>query len=441
MDTQFDVAIIGSGPAGIFAARELETHSEGSIVIIDQYTYPSGGLLNDGKLNFNINIGIEFDQLGENLQVIESLMQKVKEVFTSFPQSKMVTDFRDKAFLNTFVESCHNHDVEVILAEQWHYGTDNSKKVVKGLRSGLKRTSFMLGQRVDHIEAQRDGFVLHCVEGKSTTSVSSRILLIAPGRAGSMWLRNTAADMGIEHHFGPIDIGIRVELSKDILEPVTRYIYDPKLRFITSRHGDRVRTFCTNPGGRVRSEKYDNFYLVNGDSLNRRKTSNTNFALLNTLELTEPLSDTTLFGTKLAEQFNLLGGGHPTMQRVGDFREGRRSRHETFFSSSLHYSRCSPSYNATPGDLAMGFPGRIIDNLWETMKTLDKIIPGILHPSTILYSPEIKFFDNRYPTRRYLETGVDRCFLAGDGAGKSRGIVGAAISGIIAARGIIKKYI
>ena len=437
----YDVAIVGSGPAGIFAARELEANSNASIAIIDQYKYPSGGLINDGKLNFNINIGIEFEQLGESEQVVQSLMDEVRQVFTSFPQCTSVSHFNDRNFINTFVESCDNHNVDVILADQWHYGTDNSKKVVNGLRSSLKKTTFLLGQKVDEIEIQPGGFFLHCLKDKKPAKISSRILLVAPGRSGSMWLRETAASMGIEHHFGPIDIGIRVELDREILEPVTRYVYDPKLRFITSRHNDRVRTFCTNPGGRVRTEKYDNFFLVNGDSLNRRKTGNTNFALLNTLELTEPLSDTTRFGTSLAHQFSLLGGGSPIMQRVGDFREGRRSREETFNSSSLHYSRCMPSYDATPGDITLGFPGRIIDNLWETMKTLDKIIPGILHPSTIIYAPEIKFFDNRYPTRRYLETGIDRCFLAGDGAGKSRGIVGAAISGMIAARGIIRKYI
>ncbi|MCX5841848.1 MAG: hypothetical protein NTY16_10435, partial [Deltaproteobacteria bacterium] len=206
------------------------------------------------------------------------------------------------------------------------------------------------------------------------------------------------------------------------------------------RHGDKVRTFCTNPGGRVRVENYDNFKLVNGDALSGRKTENTNFALINTISLTEPFSDTTEFGHMIAKQFFLLGGGRPIVQRVGDFREGRRSSSSTFNNATRHFGLCKATYNATPGDITLGLPARIIDNLWESLKKLDKIVPGILHPSTLLYAPEIKFFDTHFITNENLETNVKGIFVAGDGTGKSRGIVGAGISGIIAARGISRKY-
>ncbi|MGD0275292.1 MAG: FAD-dependent protein [Syntrophales bacterium] len=217
-------------------------------------------------------------------------------------------------------------------------------------------------------------------------------------------------------------------------------VYDPKFIFRTTRHGDRVRTFCTNPGGRVRSENYYNFRLVNGDALSGRKTENTNFALINTVFLTEPFSDTTEFWHMIAKQFFLLGGGKPIVQRVGDFREGRRSSISTFNSRTHHFWLCKATYNAAPGDITLGLPARIIDNLWESLKKLDKIVPGILHPSTLLYAPEIKFFDTHFITDENLETNVKGIFVAGDGTGKSRGIVGAGISGIIAARGISKKY-
>jgi uncharacterized FAD-dependent dehydrogenase len=190
----------------------------------------------------------------------------------------------------------------------------------------------------------------------------------------------------------------------------------------------------------VRVENYFDFKLVNGDALSGKKTANTNFALINTVALTKPFSDTTEFGQMIARQFFLLGGGKPIVQRIGDFREGRRSSAATFDSATRHFEVCRATYNAIPGDIALGMPARIIDNLWESLKKLDKIVPGILHPSTLIYAPEIKFFDTHFPTNRNLETNVKGIFVAGDGTGKSRGIVGAGISGIIAAQGIAEKY-
>jgi len=142
----------------------------------------------------------------------------------------------------------------------------------------------------------------------------------------------------------------------------------------------------------------------------------------------------------IARQFHLLGGGKPIVQRVGDFREGRRSSSSTFDSRTRHFGLCKATCDATPGDITLGLPSRIVDNLWESLKTLDKIIPGILHPSTLLYAPEIKFFDTQFPTDQNLETNIKGIFVAGDGTGKSRGIVGAGISGIIAAQGIARKF-
>ena len=169
------------------------------------------------------------------------------------------------------------------------------------------------------------------------SAIAPPVLLAAPGRSGAYWFRDRAEELHIRHNFGPIDVGIRIELHRTLYDPVTDIVYDPKFIFTTARHGDRVRTFCTNPGGRVRVEKYGTFNLVNGDALSARKTANTNFALINTVSLTKPFSDTTEFGQMIARQFFLLGGGKPIVQRIGDFREGRRSSAATFDSASRHF--------------------------------------------------------------------------------------------------------
>jgi len=437
----FNVIIIGSGPAGLFAAIELERLGVDGIAVVDRNPYTAGGLLNDGKLNFDYRIGIDLDELRIDMETARRMMEEIREVFIRFPKCRRVT-FPDR---NKKIEALGNiakeNGAQFIAPEQWHWGTDNGKAAVDYLRSHLQKTRFLLGTTVVSIVRQSNGtYQVLCSQGQKKSRCAAKIILAAPGRSGAYWFRDLATRLNIRHNFGPIDVGIRVELSRKFYDDVTGVVYDPKFIFRTTRHGDRVRTFCTNPGGRVRPEDYYHFKLVNGDALSRRKTHNTNFALINTVSLTAPFSDTTEFGQMIAKQFFLLGGGRPIVQRVGDFREGRRSSASTFNSASRHFEVCRATYNATPGDITLGLPARIIDNLWESLKKIDKIVPGILHPSTLLYAPEIKFFDTHFITDEHLETNVQGIFVAGDGAGKSRGIVGAGISGTIAARGIAGKY-
>jgi len=438
--SDFNVLIIGSGPAGLFTAIWLERLGIDKIAIFDRNQYSAGGLLNDGKLNFDYRVGIDLDELRIDKKEAQRLMQEVKKVFIKFPLCQQVTFIENNEKIDAWRKIAEEHNVEFIAPEQWHYGTDNGKKFVDYLRSSLVNTTFFLDTEVISIERKNEEFCFVCRKDQKRKEYFGKTVLASPGRSGAYWFRDTSRKIGVDNNFGPIDVGIRVELNRKSYAPITDVVYDPKFIFHTKRHGDRVRTFCTNPGGRVRIENYDSFKLINGDALFDRKTENTNFALINTVSLTQPFSDTTEFGRMIARQFFLLGGGRPIVQRIGDFREGKRSSQSTFNSKTRHFDRCRATYNATPGDITLGLPARIVDNLWEFLKTLDKIVPGILHPSTLLYAPEIKFFDTHFPTDRHLETNIEGIFVAGDGTGKSRGIVGAAVSGIIAATGITGKY-
>lgn len=436
----YQIAIIGSGPAGLFAAMRLEKFGLDKIAVIDRNPYPAGGLLNDGKLNFDYRVGMDIDELQIERATSEKMMQEIKEVFTRFTRCRQVTFIDNNRKLAALAGMASEHGAQFIAPEQWHWGTDNGKALVDYLRGYLKKTEFLQGTEVVAIKKLNDSlFRLDCRSGRKRINYQAPLILAAPGRSGAYWFRDTADDLNIHHRFGPIDVGIRLELNRQFYDFITDIVYDPKFIFTTARHGDKVRTFCTNPGGRVRLENYGDFKLVNGDALSGKKTRNTNFALINTIALTKPLSDTTEFGQSIARQFFLLGGGKPIVQRIGDFREGRRSSVATFNSKVRHFEVCKATCAATPGDITLAMPARIMDNLWESLKSLDKIIPGILHPSTLLYAPEIKFFDTQYPTDRHLETNVKGIFVAGDGTGKSRGIVGAAVSGMIAAQGIIRR--
>lgn len=439
MTQVYDVIVIGSGPAGLFAALTLEHLGVDTIAVVDRTRYTAGGLLNDGKLNLDSRIGFDLDDLALDHESIDRLINRVKCVFTAFDACRQVT-FPSDQRVTSWQHIARERDVEFIAPEQWHWGTDNGKKVVDYLRNLLVKTTFYLETEVTGIEPDDQSLTISCTGPRGEKRLTGHTLLCAPGRQGAYWFRRVANEIGIDNSFGPIDVGIRIELNRRFFDPVTDVVYDPKFIIKTKRHRDRVRTFCTNPGGRVRFEHYGDFKLINGDALAGRKTENTNFALLNTVRLTQPFSDSTLFGHMIAKQFHLLGGGTPIVQRVGDFREGSRSRTETFNSTTRHFNLCTPTCAAVPGDISLGIPARIIDNLWESLKTLDKIVPGILHPSTLMYAPEIKFFDTHFHTDKHLETNIPRIFVAGDGVGKSRGIVGSAVTGIIAAEGIARKY-
>ncbi len=436
----FNILIIGSGPAGLFAAIWLEKVGMDKIAIIDRNAYPAGGLLNDGKLNFDYRVGMDVDELRITRADAEKIMREIKQVFSGFPRCRQVTFLDQHKEVLALAEMASEHGAQFIAPEQWHWGTDNGKALVDYLRSYLKNTDFLLRTEVTSMQKlNNNNFRLDCKHNNKSVHYNAPVVLASPGRSGAYWFRDVARKMNIQNNFGPIDVGIRLELNRKFYDIVTDIVYDPKFIFKTGRHDDRVRTFCTNPGGRVRMEDYGDFKLINGDALLGKKTKNTNFALLNTIALTKPYSDTTEFAQSIAKQFFLLGGGKPIVQRIGDFRERRRSSQATFNSTTRHFEVCKATCNATPGDITLAMPARIMDNLWESLKSMDKIIPGILHPSTLMYAPEIKFFDTHFPTDRFLETNIKGVFVAGDGTGKSRGIVGAAISGIIAAKGMLER--
>jgi hypothetical protein len=439
---RFDVLVIGSGPAGLFAGIRLEQLGVENIAVIDRHTYTAGGLLNDGKLNFDHRIGMDLHELGIDIATARRYIEEVKQIFIAFPRCHQVTDTGKNEKIDILTNIAREQGVQLIAPEQWHWGTDNGKAVVEHVRGFLKKTVFYLETDVDSIEkGTGDTYSIGARKNGRRIRMEAPVVLAAPGRSGAYWFRDTADRLGIDHNFGPIDVGIRIELNRKLYDDVTDIVYDPKFIFTTTRHKDRARTFCTNPGGRVRLENYGDFKLLNGDALYKRKTANTNFAMINTVALTTPYSDTTEFGHMIARQCHLLGGGKPIVQRVGDFKEGRRSSRATFDSKIRHFELCRATCDATPGDITLGLPARIVDNLWESLKMLEKIVPGILHPSTLLYAPEIKFFDTNYPTGRYLETNVKGIFVAGDGTGKSRGIVGSAVSGMIAAEGIAEIFL
>ncbi len=451
----YDVVIVGAGPAGLFAAYELVSNTSLKILIVDKgkdindRKCPSisqfircreckpcnilcglggAGGLSDGKLNLKPDVGGNLEEFVSSDEA-NNLITKIDNIFLEHGASKKLYG-KDSLDL---VKTAASHGIEFIPIPQRHIGSDILPSVVTSIKNYLenKGVSFLLNAEVKQI-CTNNNFKLILEEGKQ---IEAKYLLVATGRSGSDWLSSEAKKLDIKTRHAPIDIGVRVEVPAVIMEDITERAWDPKFHIYTKIHDDFVRTFCTCPNGFVVMEDYGEYIGVNGHSSNNIKSENTNFALLTKIHLTKPVENTTAYGISIAKLATTLGGKMPIIQRLEDLRNGRRST-----TSRIQKSYVKPTLkNATPGDISMALPHRIVTNIMEGLEQLDKVIPGINSDSTLLYAPEIKFYSMRFIVDKNLETNLPKFFVAGDGAGLSRGIVASAATGIIAARGIMKK--
>ena len=271
------------------------------------------------------------------------------------------------------------------------------------------------------------------LEKKKKQKLTADYVVVAPGRTGAKWIQEYSTKHSIPYLSQSIEIGVRVEVRKEIMESICSTIYDPTIFIKTKTYGDEIRTFCTNPGGFVAKENYYGYICVNGHALKEIKSNNSNFAFISKVHLTEPVTNTREYGESIAKIANVLGDSKPIIQSLKDLRRGRRSTwhriNKGFIEPTLK--------DCVAGDLALVLPHRIITNILEGLEVLDKIIPGVNNDDTLLYGPEIKFFSNEIETDNNFKQKDENIYFVGDGAGKAGNIVTAAATGLIAARDII----
>jgi len=418
----FDIIIVGTGPAGLGAAFHLSEQSPAlSILMVDREKICSGGLLNDCKQNYTYPIGFAGDNWTREeaerlLPLVEVCLQPI---------------IKEKQNLSLYQRRAERIGVTLLDVRQAHVGTDRSRALIQRLREELegRRVQFLLEKEVTDIHDNGDGTEV-VIAG--TETVRARKVIVAPGRKGFSFLQQVMERMGIGYVDNVVDVGIRLETTLDNY-PIVNDYYDPKFLF-----PDGVRTFCTNSGqARVVLERYQGFNLVNGHALSTEQVGNNlvNFALLKTIGLKDPVRSGQQMAVYLGRLANEIGGGKPLMQRVGDFRMGKRSTQETFNEDLYAFL---PSCPVTAGDLGLAVPAKIMRHIWAAMKKLDSIVPGILHPSTIMYYPEIKMYANKPAFLDHHFRVSSNVYMIGDGAGTSRGITGAWASGIRAAEGILR---
>ncbi len=416
----YDVIIVGSGPAGLGAAFKIAENSDKSILLLEKKKISSGGLRNDCKQNYTYPVGFPMEHWEK--EEVDNLLSEVK--------THLNPKLETRVNVEKYQKRAKKIHVKILSIDQAHVGTDKSSQLINGLIEELNTlgVTVAIDTEAKEVSSDKKELTLSC-----GTILSFDHLILAPGRADYDWLQEQMNTLGVEYSDNIVDIGVRIE-TKEENYPIVRDYYDPKILF-----PGKVRTFCTNSGSaHIVREKYKGYYSVNGHSLSREYNNSNglvNFAMLKTIRLTEPVVSGQKFGKILGQMVMQLSGGSVIMQRVGDFRLGSRSKKETFNSDIYDFEPTLK--NAVAGDLSLCMPAKILRDIWKSLKMLDTIIPGVLHPSTIIYYPEIKTYSNKPAFINDAFMVKDAYYIIGDGAGTSRGITAAWASGIRAANDIL----
>lgn len=455
--TDYDVIVVGAGPAGLFAAYHLCENSDLRVLIIEKGKSPlkrrcrindyrecfkckpcdilsgigGAGLFSDGKLNFIYKLGKT--DLAQFMPVpqAEALINETETIFNRFGMDGPVfpTDM-DRA--RGIRKHAKRFGIDLLIIRQKHIGSDRLPEHIAAVADHLRAKGVALRtcEEVNEILVENGR-----AAGVATRrrSYAARQVILAPGRVGADWMGAIAQKFGLGLKQRGIEVGVRVEVHNDIMQDLCEVIYDPTFFIQTAKYDDLTRTFCTNRGGFVSLESYSDFVCVNGHAFRERKSDNTNFALLSKVVLTEPVTDNQSYGQAIGSLATLIGGGKPILQRFGDLKRGRRSTWNRIYKGYLR-----PTLNSVVcGDIAMALPERILTNLIEGLEKLNQVIPGVSNDETLLYAPEIKFFATQIETSNCLETALPGLYVAGDGPGVAGNIVSAAATGLIPAKAIL----
>ncbi len=447
MKKKYDVILIGAGPSTIFAALTLVEAGLEEIAIFEKGKdiqerkrgiakdllcgWGGAGAFSDGKLTLSTKVGGFLDEFIPDSQLKE-LLHQADRLWVSFGAPKEIQgEFSDRT--EALYQEAKQAGLEFISMEIRHLGTENCVPLLRKIQETLQpKVDIFFETPVKEILVE-GGEVKGILLGEDRR-VEAQYVICGPGRGGAEWVKKEIERLRIPSIPNPVDIGVRVEAPASILLKLTEIAYEAKLIYYSKTFDDRVRTFCMNPFGEVVTEMIDDMMTVNGHSYAERRTENTNFAILVSNTFTEPFNDPISYGKYIARLANLLGQG-VIIQRLGDLLDGRRSTRERI-------NRCitQPTLSsATPGDLSFVLPYRHLKNIIEMLEAMDRITPGIFSRHTLLYGVEVKFYTNRIKLSPTLETPIKNLFFVGDGAGVTRGLMQASISGIIASREVVKR--
>ncbi|MBQ8528140.1 MAG: NAD(P)-binding protein [Clostridia bacterium] len=455
---RYDCMIVGAGPGGIFSAYELTKKAPNMKVAVFELGselsgrrcpidgdkvkscikcktcaimngFGGAGAFSDGKYNITNDFGGSLYEYIGRKRAIE-LMEYVDRINMSHGgegtkmYSTVGADFKKK---------CIQNKLTLLDASVRHLGTDINYVVLENIYSELSgKIDFYFNTPATKIAKNEHGYTVSTPKG----DFEGDSCIISVGRSGSKWMESVCRDMGIATNSSRVDIGVRVEIPAVVFEHITNELYEGKIVYRTEKFEDRVRTFCMNPNGIVVNENTNGIVTVNGHSFEdpKRKTKNTNFALLVAKHFSEPFKDSNGYGENIARLSNMLGGG-VIVQRFGDLERGRRSTKQRIEENTV-----TPTLAATPGDLSLVLPKRILDGIIEMIYALDKIAPGTANDDTLLYGVEVKFYNMEVELDENLETCHRDLFVIGDGSGVTHSLSHASASGVYVADLIAERF-
>lgn len=453
----YDVIIIGSGPGGIFAAYELMQQKPDIKVAVFEAGHAlnkrrcpidgdkiktcigckscsimsgfgGAGAFSDGKYNITNDFGgTLYEYIGKK-QALD-LMKYVDEINLKYggEGTKLYTTAGSQ-----FKTICVQNDLHLLDASVRHLGTDINYVVLENLYAYLEdKVDFFFDTPVQTIEIVDNGYVVKCMD----SNYKCEKCVVSVGRSGSKWMEQVCKELDIPTKSNRVDIGVRVELPANVFAHLTDELYESKIVYRTKKYEDRVRTFCMNPKGAVVNENTNGIITVNGHSYEdpAMQTENTNFALLVAKHFSEPFKDSNGYGESIARLSNMLGGG-VIVQRFGDLIRGQRST-----PSRIEEAFITPTLQATPGDLSLVLPKRILDGIIEMIYALDKVAPGTANDDTLLYGVEVKFYNMEVEVSEKLESRYNGLYIIGDGSGITHSLSHASASGVHVARDIANK--
>ena len=452
---KYDVIIVGAGPGGIFTAFELVKKNGDLKIAVFEAGYPlhkrhcpidgkkvksciscktcsimsgfgGAGAFSDGKYNITNNFGGTLYEYIGKARATE-LMHYVDDINMAYggEGTKLYSTANSK-----FKKLCLQNKLNLLDASVRHLGTDKNYIVLENIYSDLKdKVDFYFSTPVEHIELNDGGYRVITKKGEYDCDKC----IISVGRIGSKWMEKVCHELGLEKKSNRVDIGVRVELPASVFSHLTDELYESKIVYRTEKFEDNVRTFCMNPKGSVVNENTNGIVTVNGHSYEdpSMQTDNTNFALLVSKHFTEPCEDSNGYGENIARLSNMLGGG-VIVQRFGDLMRGRRSNVKRIEECTV-----TPTLAATPGDLSLVLPKRILDGIIEMIYALDKIAPGTANDDTLLYGVEVKFYNMEVAVDENLESQHKGLYIIGDGSGITHSLSHASASGVHVARHIL----
>lgn len=465
MKKEYDILFLGGGQAGVFGAYEAaKKHPNLKIAIIDRgkmldkricpkeklgycvncptcaiiYGVSGAGAFSDSKFNMDYRVGGDVHTV-VGKKIVNETIDYVVSIYRDFGFQEEPAGLKYNKVMEEIKKKCIENEVQLVDTPTMHLGTDGSRKLYQKMLKFLvsKKVDFIVDAKIIDLIVENNEIQGAMVEKKNVVEeYYSKHVVIAMGRSGAAKMMKFANTHKIFYQVGAIDIGVRAEIPNIVMRDINENFYEAKMIYYSKTYGDKMRTFCSNPGGFIAAEKYgEDVILANGHAFKDRKSENTNLALLCTKHFTEPFKEPFEYATAIARMSAMLTGGKLLVQSYRDLKQGKRSTEESM--TRLNIVPTTEDY--IPGDISLACPKRILDNIMEFIEVHDKITPGFASGDLLLYFPEIKFRSTRLDIDKNMQTSVKGLYAAGDSSGYGSGLNIAAVMGVLAVRAILKE--